>query len=96
MKKILVLFVLCLGLMSFTDSSALETATENVVSNNLVDIEISTEYVVIDNVDDALYSCRATITYNGEPVASTTGFGLTAAGACAQARLLAMAWIAAQ
>jgi hypothetical protein len=100
MKKILILFVLCLGLMSFTDSSAAEIANENVISNNFVDNEISVEHLISYSVDveneDVLYSCRATITYNGTPVASTTGFGNTAAEACDQARALARLWIAAQ
>lgn len=100
MKKILVLFVMCLGLMSFTDSSTLEITSDNVISNNIIDNEISAEHLISYNVDveneDVLFSCRATISYLGVPVASITGFGTTAASACASARRLAQFWISLQ
>lgn len=98
MKKIIVLFVLSIGLMSFSNSSTLKIADENIVSNNISESDVSTEYLINYNLDieDALFSCRATITYNGTPVASTTGFGATAADACANARLLARLYIFAQ
>lgn len=86
--------------MSFADSNVPEIITETVIANSFSDNEVQAEHLInysinVEN-EDFLYSCRATITYNGEPVASVTGFGSTAASACASARRLAQFWISLQ
>lgn len=93
MKKILVLFVLVFGLMSFAKS---DTVTKNdIITNSEVTFEsfnlVNSEYVIETN--DQAYECTATVFYNGVAVASFTitainenfiGMACQLAGALAQ------------
>ena len=87
MKKILFLFVLCLGMFSFTspelnasNNADIETITEDVSATNY-------EITLDNNYSDELkgYKCTVTLTYNGEVVDTFTGYGSTVATACGNA-----------
>ncbi|MDD3723113.1 MAG: hypothetical protein PHW92_11645 [Lutibacter sp.] len=92
MKNLILICLLFVGVYSYASESVVikkSNATENIVS---------LEQNVIENVDslDDFYRCRADITYNGEYVTSTYGFGATADEACANARKAAADFIKAQ
>jgi hypothetical protein len=88
MKKILILFVVCLGLCSFTTNGFSAEINDNKLSDQF---EITVDYIQ----DDTLYVCTATITYNGNPHGQVDGYGLTPEAACNQAYASAMLYIAA-
>ena len=94
MKKIIVLFVLAVGLMSFSDDKQSSFNDSLDLSfNNSVDVEFSFDDFSIDSCDVG-YRCRATVSYNGEEVASIYGYGNTAAEACADAMNRAREFVA--
>ena len=78
MKKKLVLFVLALGLMSFTNGYAASLIDVNPKDSNLVivvneDNSYNSVYSEsIDTLDAKKWNCTATVTYNGVPVRTFT------------------------
>ena len=71
MKNLILICLLFVGVYSYASESVV-IKKSNVTEN-------------VDSLDD-IYRCRADITYNGEYVTSTYGFGATADEACANAR----------
>lgn len=81
MKNLILICLLFVGVYSYASESVV-IKKSNVTEN-------------VDSLDD-FYRCRADITYNGEYVSSTYGFGATADEACANARKAAADFIKAQ
>lgn len=81
MKNLILICLLFVGVYSYASESVV-IKKSNVTEN-------------VDSLDD-FYRCRADITYNGEYVTSTYGFGATADEACANARKAAADFIKAQ
>lgn len=81
MKNLILICLLFVGVYSYASESVV-IKKSNVTEN-------------VDSLDD-IYRCRADITYNGEYVTSTYGFGATADEACANARKAAADFIKAQ
>lgn len=91
MKKFLFLFVLSLGLFSFTKAKVIEK--QNVTIETLNSKTSDFNFEVYNYHDNRRYKCRAEITYNGEVVETVTGIGSTPETACMFATMTAILYI---
>jgi hypothetical protein len=92
MKKILILFILAFGFMSFTSN-------ESVTSQTSINEDLSVENFdfKLDYIKDI--ACTATVTYNGEVRETFTFFASQSGGlanACTRARTAALMYILSQ
>lgn len=67
MKKIIVLFVLALGIMSFSSSTTVEKQDSSISLD-----QIENEFSIETDVLSKKWECTATVYYNGVAVASFT------------------------
>lgn len=93
MKKIIFLFVLALGFMSFSEGATVKNVNMDDFSTSISLNEFVVDYSFA--IDDAIfgYRCVATVYHYGEPVASFEGYGDTVESACKNATSRARAFI---
>lgn len=93
MKKIIFLFVLALGFMSFSEGSIGKNSNLDDFPTSINSNEFDVDYSY--SIDDTIFGYRsvATVYHYGEAVASFEGYGETAESACATATGRARAFI---
>lgn len=98
MKKILFLFVLCLGMFSFT-SPELNASNNLEVETITEDLSVTNYEITLDNNYSGelkLYSCTASVSYYGVVVKTFTGYASSPAAACGFASMQAEIYVSQQ